>query len=190
MRQVRGWMLFVIGLVAGFAIGYFDKQLLTLTWKGEIGIGDLFNFINTIIFAFLLQQYVTKRIGDRRAEKDHIIALIKEALKWVENLRSKFLTCYNKKAIEKADEQEILALTKNFSNSLSHIRLGLEHCKYKEDLKKFDELDKLYYRYKAEITGNKFPSQPYHSGNFHREETGYQAIHAELQKLIFSINTR
>lgn len=145
MKQVRGWMLFVTGLVTGFALGYFDRQLLTLTWKGEIGIGDLFNFINTIIFAFLLQQYVTKRIGDKRAEKDHVIVLIKESIKWIEGVRNKFLICYNKNTLEKSDEQEIKALIKNFANSLSHIRLGLKHCNYNEDSLKKRGFELLYF---------------------------------------------
>jgi hypothetical protein len=190
MKQVRSWMIFVIGLVAGFALGYFDKQLLTLTWKGEIGIGDLFNFVNTIIFAFLLQQYVTKRLGDKRVEKDHVITLVKESLKWLENVRNKFLNCYDKNKIEKTDEQEIKAQLKNFANSLSHIKLGLEQCKYDDDAKTFNEIDDLYYKYKAEITGGDFPSKPYNSRVYNLEETTYQSVHNKLLTLIFTINTR
>lgn len=190
MEKVRGWMLFVLGLVVGFVFGYFNRKVFTLTWKGEIDAGDLFNFINVIIFALLLQQYVTKRIGDKRAEKEHLITLVKESVKWIQDVRTKFLACYNKGSIEKSDEQEIKVLLKNFSNSLAQIRLGFEHCNYKEELKKFGEIDNLYYKYKAEITGGNFPSEAYHSGNFHREETGYQTVHSELQKLILTITTK
>ena len=190
MEKFRAWIFLAIGLFFGFLVSVFGKNILNLTWKSEIGLGDLFNFVNTIIFAFLLQQYFQKRFGDKRVEKDHIISLIKEANNWLENSRNKFIVCYDKGKITKADEQEIKALLRNVANSFEEVKVSLRECKYDNELNYFEQAaDSLYLEYKRNVTGGNFPTKPYDGNDFNEEETTYQKLRSKLISIIFKINT-
>jgi hypothetical protein len=190
MEKFRAWIFLAAGLFLGLLVGHFGKEVFNLTWKSEVGLGDVLNFVNTIIFAFLLQQYFQKRFGDKRVEKDHIISLIKEANSWLENSRSKFVSCYDKGKITKADEQEVKALIRNLANSLEEIKVSLKECKYANELNYFEQsTDSLYLEYKRNITGGNFPAKPYDGNDFNEEETTYQKLRSKLLSFIFKINT-
>lgn len=192
MQNIRNWTFLAIGIISGLVVGYFGKELLKISWKGEVSFGDLFNFVNIIVFAFLLQHYVQKRFGDKRVEKDHIISLITEANTWLGNSREKFIACYNKKRkISKTDEQEIIALLRNLANSLEEIKVALRACKYDSELKLFEQsIDSLYLEYKRNVTGGNFPTKAYDGNDFNDEETTYQKLRSKLLSFVFEINTK
>jgi len=190
MEKFRAWIFLAAGLFLGLLVGHFGKEVFNLTWKSEVRLGDVLNFVNTIIFAFLLQQYFQKRFGDKRVEKDHIISLIKEASNWLENSRTKFVSCYDKGKITKADEQEIKALIRNLANSFEEIKVSLRECEYANELDYFEQAtDSLYLEYKRNITGGHFPTKPYDGNDFNEEETTYQKLRSKLLSFIFKINT-
>ncbi len=187
---MRSAVFAILGLIAGLLLGYFGRQFLTVELKKDIGLGDVLNFTITLIFAFLLQNYLQKRFGNERAEKDHIIDLIKESLVALRETRASFTAIVDRKRIDPADEKSLLAYLRNLSNSLSILQESVHACGDTNGEAACIAIRQLYIGYKRILTGGNFPSKPYSMKTFNDAEKASGQISLELNKMRIQLNRK
>lgn len=190
MEWIRSAAFALAGLIIGFLVGHFSHQLFSLHLKDEVGVGDVFNFTLTLVFAFLLQNYLQKRFGDKRAEKDHLIDLIKESVAITNDTRSAFADSYQRKKILAEDRRLILNYTRNLSNSIDLIKTCLTSCGLNEEATECDEIASKYLEVKRLLTGGSFPSKPYTSDTFTDAEGAFAKVTNALHQLRIDINRK
>jgi hypothetical protein len=197
IKNRLGWTTFITGTVCGVSLGAFITFFLLswwkadwqLTWKNEIGFGDLFNFLSnifiTVVIAFLLTQYIQKFIADKRSEKDILIGIVEEAAQSLDFLHNKFVDCCNNKKLTNDDQQIIKNKQKELSNRLHSAQSALVKCAYDFSV---IEVQKDHTKYKDIITGNNFAKKLYIASDKEEAETLYLKMKQNLQNLIIDIN--
>lgn len=190
MEWFRNSAFLIIGVVFGLLVGYFGKDLLKIELKKEVGLDEVFNFIVALVVAFLFQAYFQKRFGNKRAEKDHIIDLIKETVLYLKDARTVFNLCYEKKRITKDNEKEIKALLRNLINSVTQTKEVIIFCGYKNEESKCKEIESLYIDFKRALTGGNFPTKPYDGENFSDAETSYGKLTNAINQLRINLNRK
>ena len=161
--------------------------LLTLTWKGEVGLDSFINFFTGIAVAVFLNHAYEKHINDLRAEKDLVIDQLKECLKLLREIRENF-QIIALSPIQKADLDKIVSQLRQFSNNLSSTKDLIDSIE-ENDLADFLESIKLdFFVYKQIITGTKAPNDRYDSTDSSRQESNYQKISSSIHKLIIKTN--
>ena len=191
MEGIRSVIIGIVCVGAGLLVGYFGRSWFTVELKKEIGLGDVFNISITLIFAFLLQNYFQKRFGDKRAEKEHLIDLIRESIAYVHNVRSSFVDAYQNKKVTQNDKKLVLNSLRNLSNSVDMIKTCLGTCGYKsEEDTECIELSRQYFELKRTITGGGFPTVPYSGETFSDAESIFGKILKSLHSLRITINRK
>lgn len=188
MRFLQYGATLVLGLVIGFATGYFGRLLFTIELKKELGLGDLLNFAAVVIFAFLLQNYLQKHFSDSRVEKDHLIGIIGQAQDTISQIRKDFFDAFSKKKLSAEYKAAVVIHFRNLSNSLDLLRAALGQCGYEAEADKCAELQSLYVEYKRQITGGSFPTGPYGSDVLSDAEKTANKLYLELTNKRIRVN--
>lgn len=197
IKNKLGWTTFIGGIVCGLTLGVFATVFLLtwwksgwqLTWKNEVGFGDLFNLVSnifiTVVIAFLLTQYLQKFIADKRSEKDILITIIEEAEVSLETLHQLFISCCDENKISVDNHRLIKSKQKELSNRLSLTQSCLDKCDYEYNV---IEVQKEHTEYKKILTGSSFDQKKYKLTDRETAEDRYLRMKEQLQNLTIDIN--
>lgn len=191
MKYIPYLIVGAICLATGWFAGYFGPLWLHLELKKEVSLIELLQLGFAIIFAFALQNYLVKRFGDQRSEKEHMIDLIKELIVMLKEVRTCFITRYQRKRIAESDRREILNSLRNLANGIETFKKCMSDCGYaKEDDPKVKSLSANYFELKGTITGGEFPSKPYSGETFSDAEKIFSQISSDLHLLRIQLNKK
>lgn len=192
MKFLSYLVLGTICLGIGWSIGYFGRLWLTIEFKKEVGLVDLIQIGIAVIFAFALQNYLTKRFGDQRSEKEHMIGLITEQIGMVKEVRTHFIKVYQtRRKISASGQREILNALRNLANGMDNFKECMNKCNYsKADNGKIESLTTKYLDLKRTITGGKFPSSPYSGETFSDAEKLFSQMNSSLHLLRIDLNKK
>ncbi|MEO8649176.1 MAG: hypothetical protein ABI539_08425 [Acidobacteriota bacterium] len=188
--KLRVLLAVLLGLLGGLLLGYFGRQWISIDFKRELGLGDVLNFAITLVFAFVLQNYLQKRFGNERAEKEHLIDLIKDSITFLRDTRTAFMATYDSKKILPEDAKAIKALLRNLINSIELLKGLLNTCGYNSEGSECSNIETLYLEYKRILTGGSFPTKPYDGGQFSDAEKAYGQLNSKLNHLRITLNRK
>lgn len=189
MKRLLWVSLIIAVFLIGLFLGHYATRFYTLEFKKELGLGDLINFIAVIVVAFVLQNYIQKRFGNERAEKDHVIDLIKEPMSYLKDSRSTFTNAYEKKKpVTREDQKVIKAQIRNLSNSIVLLKETLTECNNQDGVAECVKLEGFYRDYKDALTGRSFPTKSYDSDAYADAEKAYGQAVSLLNNLRINVN--
>jgi hypothetical protein len=180
-------LIFLFGTLTGFLIGHFKTDLLTLTWKSEVGLDSFINFFTGIAVAVFLNHAYQKHINDLRVEKDLIIDKLKEAIKFLREVREDFSITYRTE-ITKENLEKMVITFRQLSNSLAATKDIIDALEYTELINEVENIKLDFFIYKHIITGGKTIGEKYDSIDSQKQNTNYNKINTALHKLIVKIN--
>src|ERR1044072_568404 len=129
MSRFAWWVTSGAFALLGWFVGYFGREILTLNFKKELGLGDVLQFVTTIFIAVLLGTYLQQKYGNKRIEKDIIIDQIREAKSLAKDVRELFFKCFNERSVSKDGFKAINGSFRNLSRAILLIEKALEHCR-------------------------------------------------------------
>jgi hypothetical protein len=159
-----------------------------LVLNPEIKPVELATLLVSAFIAFFLQYYLASRVTDRRAEKDLLIANLRDVLQALRSCRDTFHSCYESGKIAKESRKQILMLLRGLSNGLDALDTAIAMSECSKLAKEFFRLMDLYLNYKAALTGGKFPSKPYTADSLTDHDRTHRGLRTALQSLLFEIN--
>jgi hypothetical protein len=154
----------------------------------EIKPVELATLLVSAFIAFFLQYYLASRVTDRRAEKNLLIANLRDVLLALRSCRDTFISCYESGKITEESRRQILMLVRGLSNTLDTLNTAISMSRCSKLAEEYPHLMELYLNYKIALTGGKFPSKPYAADSFSDHDRTHRALNTGLQSLLFKIN--
>jgi hypothetical protein len=154
----------------------------------EIKPLDLAILMVNLFIALYLSQYLLDKAGNLRAEKDLLIADLRNILSDLKLSREALIACQDAGKITKADKTLILSILRRVANgtNLTESALKLSQCTSLCE-KACDEITRAYIQYKTSATGGNFPTA-FNPDQISDQERDYFKLVEKLHALLFKIN--
>ena len=172
------WFLF--GLFAGL-MPYWEIDR-------QFSVGDIFRAAVTILVAYVLGVIFHRNFSEVRAEKDLLLAQIKEIDGAMKATRTLFVrACCDGKPEQL--EREILASLKSVSGSLSILEEAAAECLVANQSPALTEARKCYRECRSLLTGRFLePHAPYLDDTYTRAESAFSKFHKLLFRFSLYVN--
>ena len=172
------WFLF--GLFAGL-LPYWEIDR-------EFGVGDIFRAAVTILVAYVLGVVFHRNFSEVRAEKDLLLAQIKEIDGAMKATRTLFVRACCDGKPEQLD-REILASLKNVSGSLSILEEAAAECLAANQLPTLTEARECYRECRSLLTRRFLePDAPYIGDTYTQAESTFSEFHKLLFRFSLYLN--
>ena len=163
-----------------FLFGWFAGQIPYLEINRQFGVGDIFRGAVTIFVAYVLGVIFHRDFSEGRAEKDLLLAQIKEVDGAMKATRTLFLTAYCDGKPEQL-EREILASLRNVSGLLSILEEAASVCLVGNQSPALTKVRKCYRRCRALLTDGFLETEaPYMDDTYAQAEATFSTFHKAL----------
>ena len=163
-----------------FLFGWFAGQIPYLEINRQFGISDIFRAAVTIFVAYVLGVIFHRDFSEVRAEKDLLLAQIKEIDGAMKTTRTLFLRAYFDGKPEQL-EREILASLKKVSGSLSILEEAAAKCLVANQSPALTKVRKCYRKCRVLLTERFLETEtPYMDDTYARVEATFVKFHKSL----------
>ena len=164
-----------------FLFGWFAGQIPYLEINRQFGVSDIFRAAVTIFVAYVLGVIFHRDFSEVRAEKELLLAQIKEIDGAMKTTRTLFLKAYCDGKPEQL-EREILASLKKVSGSLSILEEAAAECLVANQSPALTKVRKCYRKCRVLLTERFLETEtPYMDDTYARVE----ATFVKFQKSLF-----
>jgi hypothetical protein len=184
-RLLRLVWLPAVTFFLGVAVALFWSASSRLAFKGELDVGDALDMVVTLLLALLLQWYFTKSFSEVRAEREMLIAQVREVQAAAAAARQAFLDAFGNSPSE-ASDQKIVASLRMASVQLTALERACDTANGNFRTESSIKTRQLLREYKALISDRAFNLfKPYDQETYEQSENVYARLMQEL--LVFSI---
>lgn len=185
----REWSFGLIGLLAGIALATIALSVSTLKLNPDIRVTDVVNLTLTIAIALYVKDYVQQRFTNVRIEKDLLIGTAKQTLLDLQTTRRSFVDAYKAGAISHGQGVELLTNLRSVANGFTSLEETVKTTPaLRVPSENRDAAKAAYLRYKAIVTGDAFPEQPYDAAAYGDQERAFTDVSQCLTTYILDIN--
>ncbi len=171
-----------------FLFGWFAGQIPYLEINRQFGVGDVFRAAVTILVAYMLGVIFHRDFSEVRAEKDLLLAQVKEIDGAMKATRTLFLRAYCDGKPEQL-EREILASLKNVSGSLSILEEATAECLVANQSPALTKARKCYRKCRLLLTERFLETEtPYMDDTYTRAESTFSKFHKSLFRFSLDVN--
>jgi hypothetical protein len=166
-----------VGSCIGFAIGRRD-QIFPLTFKRQVDVTNVFQYLTTLVIAFYLQRFVAERKDIRSANRTRIITLANELRSTAKTLRM-FLYAVPGPDLEasKANNLKFLSTLTDGDSALNSLRRTLDFSGISDSA-----VNEAWRKFRRKISGGAIP---YQAPSRTQEDESRQAFESLIEELDF-----
>jgi hypothetical protein len=188
----KGWVIptIVIVLIVG---GLLGLVFLFSRVKSSIQYGfDFGSALDAIVFLAvggLIEYAFSKRYSDKRADTDLLLGIVGEAKAALVALEKVALNYETGRTLTSKQQVALICASRDLSNTVHSIEIGLRHCKIRLDALEFDKVKYARLELNESLTDSPFPG-PYDHSCIARIRTATKAMRDELTRMAFAVNHR
>ena len=175
--------------LCAFLFGWFIWQIPYLEVNRQFGISDIFRAAVTIFVAYVLGIIFHRDFSEVRAEKELLLAQIKEIDGAMKATRTLFLGAYFDGKSEKL-EREIVASLKNVSGALYILEKATAECLVADQSPALTKARRCYRQCRGVLTECFFRDNetPYTEETYTRAEVVFSRFHDSLFRFSLDVN--
>ena len=175
-------------LFCAFLFGCVAGQIPGVEINRQLGVGDLFRAAVTILVAYILGITFHRNFSEARAEKDLLLAQVKEIDVAMKATRTLFLSaCFGGKS-EKL-EREILSSLRNVSSSLSILEKATAECLVANQSPALTKARSCYRECRSLLTDCFLATEtPYTDETYTRAESAFAEFRDSLFRFSLAVN--
>ena len=173
---------FVGGAILGLVVGVLSRRFLV--FKNEVEVGDVLNLLSAFLIALVLGNAIQKRVGNRRVEKDLLIARITATDKALVETHALFMR--RVRDVGSVEDSLMFDAFKELSNHLFLLEKAL--TKTRMITINLKPLKSARHEYRKRVLGDDFSPGPYSPETINHEERIYRKFATQLMSLTFEVN--
>lgn len=187
MKTILSFIFFSFGL----AIGLFIENLPFLTFKKEVGVGEIANFLIALTIAILIPLLLHTWIDNKRFIKDYLIEEIKACLVTLTKIKEIVDDCYSNDSTSDKDKGRIVYLFSEVDRQINTFCEEMKHNFKKESKDIINIIKEANITYWKETTGGPLMNQQFKINyNFYnKHNSSFYKNEVVIKKCISKINS-
>jgi len=186
VRWLFGGLLVLLGAIIGLIVSAFVLARSLIRFSPALDLGQVLDALAIVLVAVLIDYVYSNLTSSKRADNELLMNLVGEARQAFSDLKATSDLCKSGRKLSKEQTSQLLSASRELSNAVRSIALGLDECKISPKKLEFEKVKEAREKLHTSLTGGPFPG-PYDAPSLSDIQVAIRDMGDQLTRLGFAV---
>jgi len=176
----------VVGAIIGFLLGVLVLSWPVIKFSPSLDLGSALEVLAILAVALLIDYNYNRLASSKKEENDLLLDLVRQAKQAFYDLKAISDLCRSGKKLSKDQTSRLLGASRELSNAVRSIALGLDECKIRVQKLEFGKVKEAREKLHNSLTAGPYPG-PYDDASLSAIQIAMRDMGDQLTRLGFAI---